>query len=87
MMCQDFSVCAFTGNTIENASVTGVQLENSGATFNGDVIQNNTNNGIVLYASHARVTDVRITGTIAGAGVVWFGVVDEQWQFRSLFKN
>lgn len=68
VMCQDFSVCAFTGNTIVNASLTGVQLENSGATFNGDVIQNNTNNGIVLYASHARVTDVRITGTIAGPG-------------------
>lgn len=66
VLCQDFSVCAFTGNTIENASLTGVQLENSGATFNGDLVQNNTNNGIVLYASHGRVTDVRITGTVAG---------------------
>jgi hypothetical protein len=52
VMCTNFSVCRFSGNTIQNATGNGVGLDNADATFNGDVIQNNANSGLNLSAAH-----------------------------------
>jgi hypothetical protein len=67
IMCRDFSVCSFSGNTVENANGNGVELDNADATFNGDVILANTNTGLNMTASRARVTNLAIKGTVAGA--------------------
>ena len=65
--CLDFSVCNFSGNTIENATGDGVVLDNADATFSGDVIRNNANRGLQLSASRARLTQLTVTGTISGS--------------------
>ena len=64
--CSDFSVCRFSGNTVQNATGSGVYLDSSDATLNGDVIQNNANSGMNLTASRARLTKVTVQGTTAG---------------------
>jgi len=70
VICQEFSVCRFSGNTIQNATNNGVYVDTSDATFSGDVIQNNTNFGLNLTASRVRVNHVTVKGTTAG---VWPG--------------
>jgi Right handed beta helix region len=70
VMCRDFSVCFFNGNTVENAFGRGVELNNADATFNGDVIQANTNVGLTMTASRARATNVIVKNTVAGAAPV-----------------
>ncbi len=72
--CRDFSVCNFSGNTIENATDTGVELDNADATFSGDLIQNNTNYGLQLIASRVRFSQVTVKGTIAGPNGQGHGV-------------
>lgn len=67
VMCREFSVCRFSGNTIQNATGNGVNLDSADATFTGDVIQNNANSGLNLTASRVRVTQVTLKGTTAGS--------------------
>ena len=67
VICRDFSVCNFSGNTVENASGLGVWLDNASGTFSGDLITNNVNSGLTLSASRARLSSVTVTGTTAGA--------------------
>lgn len=66
--CTEFSVCRFSGNTVQNGSGSGVYLDSADATFNGDVIQNNANYGINLTASsRIRLVKVTVQGTTAGS--------------------
>jgi hypothetical protein len=67
VMCREFSVCRFRGNTIQNATGTGITLDSADATFSGDVIQNNANSGLNLTASRVRLTRVTVQGTTAGS--------------------
>jgi hypothetical protein len=67
VICRDFSVCDFSGNTVENAGGLGVWLDNADGTFNGDLIRNNVNSGLTLSASRARLSNVTVTGTSAGS--------------------
>lgn len=67
VMCREFSVCRFSGNTIQNATGNGVAIDSADATFTGDVIQNNANSGLSLTASRVRVTQVTLKGTTAGS--------------------
>jgi hypothetical protein len=67
VMCREFSVCRFSGNTIQNGTGNGVALDSADATFSGDVIQNNANSGLNLTASRVRVTQVTLKGTTAGS--------------------
>jgi hypothetical protein len=67
VICRDFSVCSFSGNTVENASGLGVWLDNASGTFSGDVFTNNLNSGLTLSASRARLSNVTVTGTAAGS--------------------
>ncbi|PYX25807.1 MAG: hypothetical protein DMG82_03805, partial [Acidobacteria bacterium] len=64
--CREFSVCRFIGNTIQNATGNGVQIDSADATFTGDVIQNNANYGLNMTASRVRVTRVTVKLTTAG---------------------
>jgi Right handed beta helix region len=66
VICRDFSVCNFSGNTVENASGLGVWLDNASGTFNGDLITKNVNSGLTLSASRARLSSLTVTGTSAG---------------------
>jgi hypothetical protein len=65
-MCREFSVCRFVGNTIQNATGNGVQLDSADATFNSELFQNNANVGLNLTASYALVKQLTVKGTIAG---------------------
>jgi len=64
--CREFSVCRFIGNTIQNASGDGVQIDSADATFYGDVIQNNASCGLNLTSARVRVSQVTVRGTTAG---------------------
>jgi hypothetical protein len=66
VMCRDFSVCRFSGNTIQNTAGNAVDLDSADATFSGDVIQNNLNCGLMMTASRARLSRVVVKGTTAG---------------------
>jgi hypothetical protein len=66
VMCREFSVCRFSGNTIENTTGNAVALDSADATFSGDVIQNNLNYGLIMTASRARLSQVTVKGTTAG---------------------
>src|SRR5690348_9891308 len=66
VICREFSVCRFSGNTIQNATSSGVYVDSADATFSGDVIQNNANFGLNLAASRVRVNHVTVKGTAAG---------------------
>ena len=67
VMCREFSVCRFSGNTIQNSNGNGVNIDSADATFSGDVIQNNANSGLNLTAARVRLTQVTVQGTTAGA--------------------
>ena len=67
VMCREFSVCRFSGNTIQNATGNGIQIDSADATFSGDVIQNNANSGLNLTSSRVRVSQVTVMGTTAGS--------------------
>lgn len=67
VMCREFSVCRFSGNTIQNATGNGVNLDSADATFSGDVIQNNANSGLNLTASRVRLVKATVQGTTAGS--------------------
>ena len=54
VMCREFSVCRFSGNTIQNATGNGVTLDSADATFAGDVLENNANSALNLTASRVR---------------------------------
>jgi hypothetical protein len=66
VMCREFSVCRFSGNTIENTTGNAVALDSADATFSGDLIQNNLNYGLIMTASRARLSRVTVKGTTAG---------------------
>jgi hypothetical protein len=66
VVCRDFSVCNFSGNTVENATSVGVWLDNADGTFNGDLIEDNLNSNLTLSASRARLTNLTVTGASAG---------------------
>jgi hypothetical protein len=70
----DFSVCNFSGNTVENATGLGVLLDNADATFHGDVIKDNLNSGLQLSASRARLTQLTVTGNTAGPNGPGYGI-------------
>jgi hypothetical protein len=67
VMCREFSICRFSGNTIQNATGNGVTLDSADATFAGDVLQNNANSALNLTASRVRVTQVTVANTTAGS--------------------
>lgn len=66
IMCREFSVCRFTGNTIQNSNGNGVNIDSADATFSGDVIQNNANSGLNLTAARVRLSQVTVQGTTSG---------------------
>jgi hypothetical protein len=74
VVCVDFSVCNFRDNTVKNATSVGVWLDNADGTFNGDVIKNNLNSGLTLSAARVRLTQLTVTGSIAGANNQGYGI-------------
>src|SRR5271166_6392094 len=68
VICGDFSLCRFKGNTIQNAADDGVVVSRSEATFEGDLVQDNPFRGIVLREhSTAVIAGVSLQGN-GGAG-------------------
>jgi hypothetical protein len=70
--CSDFSLCRFSGNTIQSPTGPGVTIRRSRASFQSDVLQNNNGRGLnVLSGSTAVLIGVTIQNN-AAAGVAAF---------------
>lgn len=54
--CGNFSVCRFNGNTIQGASVAGIQLVQSRAKFGANTLQNNSTGFVVNDVSSVRTS-------------------------------
>lgn len=76
--CEDYSLCRFSGNTITGTAQRGVDLNDSEVSFAGDIIQNNTGQGIFAQGSHITAMNIALnanqtgltlfTGALVGAG-------------------
>jgi Right handed beta helix region len=72
--CADFSLCRFSGNTIQSAAGPGVVVRRSKASFQGDVIQNNGGRGLnILSAGTAALVGVTIQNNVAAGAAAFFG--------------
>ena len=70
VLCGNFSVCRFEGNTIQGASVAGVQAYQSRASFETNTIQNNANGLVSLESSSVRSNGGLIIQQNQGSGVI-----------------
>jgi hypothetical protein len=72
--CADFSLCRFSGNTIQTAAGPGVAIRRSRASFQGDVIQNNGGRGLnILSGSTGVLVGVTIQNNAAAGVAAFFG--------------
>jgi hypothetical protein len=69
VLCSNFSVCRFNGNTFQGASVGGIQLVQSRAWFGANTIQNNGNGLVVAESSSARSSGGLLIQQNLGTGV------------------
>jgi len=71
ILCGDYSLCRFSGNTVQTAVDNGVIVSRSKSSFDGDTIQNNGFRGLVLREqSSAVIAGVMLQGNPnAGADV------------------
>ncbi len=68
--CFDYSLCRFSGNTIQGSHGTGVLIFESRASFQGDIIQNNAERGLaVANGSAVLAASVTLQGN-GGAGAI-----------------
>jgi hypothetical protein len=67
--CGNFSVCRFNRNTIQGASVAGIQLYQSRGTFGVNTLQNNGNGLVVNDASSVRTYGGLVIQQNLGDGV------------------
>jgi hypothetical protein len=63
--CFDYSVCRFTGNTIQGSAGDGVLVIRAWATFQGDTLQNNAGRGLAVLN---RGVVLAISATLQGNG-------------------
>ncbi len=79
VLCADFSVCRFQGNTIQGAVTgsgdgTGVHVGHSRASFSNDIIQDNAGRGLnVVNDSDVRGVGVHVNNNQADGVFVGFG--------------
>ncbi len=76
VLCRDYSLCRFSGNTVEGAvnDGTGVHVTRSRATFSGDVLQDNAGRGLnVVNASVVVAENVTVRRNGAAGIFVGFG--------------
>src|SRR6516165_5974873 len=88
VFCGDLSVCRFKNNTIQNATAApdgvGVWVGRSRATFNGDVVQHNSRqgvnvaNGSTAYGFNIQVNNNGLFGIQIVGGSLFFGDVSIQ---------
>ena len=63
ILCSDFSICRFSGNTVQNVVYgigmdgQGVVIVRSNATFDHDVIQDNADNGLAVINGSTVISD------------------------------
>lgn len=63
VVCEDFSLCRLSGNTVQGSSDSGVVVVNSRAILQGDVIQNNAADGLdVLQFADVTTSGVTVQG-------------------------
>ena len=69
VLCEQFSTCYFTANTVQGAADAGVIVAHSNAVFNGDVIQNNAAQGVIsLDGSNTVLIGVTLSGNATVGG-------------------
>jgi len=72
--CFDFSLCRFSGNTVQGSSGDGVFVGRARASFQGDTLQNNVGRGLaVVNGSLALISGVTIQANGAPGAVVGVG--------------
>jgi len=69
VQCSMFSVCHFDGNTVQGASIAGIQVVQSRATFGVNTIQNNGTGLVCLESSSCRTFGGLIIQQNQGDGV------------------
>ncbi len=84
--CSDFSLCRFSGNTFQGASQRGVDINDSDATFSGDVIQNN-GDGLYINASHVQASNLIIQGNSTGVSAGGSRLVGTGWSVHNNTQN
>jgi hypothetical protein len=75
VMCYDFSLCRFSGNTIKDTAQRAVDIATSEATFSGDSLVDNSGIGLFMTGSNVTGTNMTIQnngrgGVNASAGVL-----------------
>ena len=69
VLCEQFSTCYFSANTVQGATDAGVIVAQSNAVFNGDVIQDNAAQGIIsLNGSNTVLIGVTLSGNATAGG-------------------
>ena len=68
VICYDYSVCRFTGNTIQGSGGTGVYLTRSRGTLTNNIIQNNADTGLSIFSTQL-VSSGNTIQSNAGFGV------------------
>ena len=72
--CGDYSLCRFSGNTIQAAVAAGVIVRRSRAVFTGDVMQNNSGRGLtIINAGTAALRFVTIQNNALAGVAALFG--------------
>jgi len=69
VVCEDFSQCRFQNNTIQNGAGGISVLDESGASFNGDTLQNNAGQGLSIARDSAGHADNLNVINNGGAGI------------------
>jgi len=76
VVCNNYSLCRFSANTIQNSVGTGVMVRSSQVRFEGDILQNNTAQGLgVVNGGQANGDSLTIHGNGNGVLVVAKGTL------------
>ena len=63
--CYKSSICNFRGNDINQATWNAILLDHADANFDGDIIENNTGEGMVVWNSRVSLHQVTVRNTTA----------------------
>jgi hypothetical protein len=74
VFCFRSSICNFKGNDINESTRNGILLDHADADLDGDIIENNTGGGMVVFNSRARMNNVTVRNTLSGSGLPGHGI-------------
>lgn len=72
--CLRSSICNFKGNDLNHATWNGILLDHADADFDGDIIENNTGEGMVIWNSRVRVHNITVRNTVSNGRLTPHGI-------------